>query len=237
MGPLLASAPGLVIDSREGYLFTVSLSDGGSRMSLDSCRAVLLLEVRASHPTGSGGDAVQSLLAETRLQLEAPASGRQWTQSSGSALSGRVALADASEAFAIVHRLRTDLRSDPSRPRAKLIVGLARGDELEASRLAGDAFRSLGRKKGRYTRALTADPETNAVLDAFCHTLDALHSGWTDAQWQAIHRRDGGRTLQEIGEELDIAYQNVSKRLIAARYSLYQDVLAAAGLVFTRAGE
>ena len=41
--------------------------------------------------------------------------------------------------------------------------------------------------------------------------------------------------MQEIGGELGIAYQNVSKRLIAARYGLYRDVLGAASIVFTRA--
>jgi hypothetical protein len=116
-----------------------------------------------------------------------------------------------------------------------VVAGLGRGDEVEGARLAADAFRSLGRKGRTLTRALTANPDSNAVLGALCRTLDSLLVGWTDAQWQAIHRRDRGRTLQEIGEELGIAYQNVSKRLIAARYSLYRDVLEAAGLVFQRA--
>jgi hypothetical protein len=61
--------------------------------------------------------------------------------------------------------------------------------------------------------------------------------GWTDAQWQAVHRRDRDRTLEQIGEELGIAYQNVSKRLIAARYSLYREVLGAAALVFSRSAQ
>jgi hypothetical protein len=115
-------------------------------------------------------------------------------------------------------------------------AGLGLGDEIDGGRLAREAFRALGRRGRILTRAATPNPDANVVLAALCRTIDALHAGWTRAQWQAIQRRDGGRTLQEIGTELGIAYQNVSKRLIAAQYSLYQEVLGAAGLVFTHAG-
>ncbi|MCA9752271.1 MAG: hypothetical protein KC591_08785 [Gemmatimonadetes bacterium] len=117
-----------------------------------------------------------------------------------------------------------------------LAVGFGIGDELVAARLAGEAFRGLGRKGRFLTRALTPDPDSNVVLGALTRTLDTLLKGWTDAQWEAISHRDRGRTLQQIGSELGIAYQNVSKRLIAARYGLYREVLEAASLVFVRAG-
>jgi hypothetical protein len=114
-------------------------------------------------------------------------------------------------------------------------AGLGRGDAVDGARLAAEAFRGLGKRGRLRTRALTRDADANTVLGALCRTLDTLHVGWTRAQWQAVHRRDSGRTLQEIGGELGIAYQNVSKRLIAAQYSLYREVLAAASLVFANA--
>jgi hypothetical protein len=40
--------------------------------------------------------------------------------------------------------------------------------------------------------------------------------------------------LQQIGADLGIAYQNVSKRLIAAKYSLVQDLENAASLLFSQ---
>jgi hypothetical protein len=73
------------------------------------------------------------------------------------------------------------------------------------------------------------------VLSAFCRALDALERGWTGAQWEAIYRRDRNVTLQQIGDELGIAYQNVSKRLIAANYPLHKELLDAASLVFSQA--
>ena len=106
---------------------------------------------------------------------------------------------------------------------------------MEASRLAANAFRSLGRKRNTFTCALTGNHDANVILNAFCRTLDMLQGGWTHAQWQAVHRRDRGATLQEIGRELGIAYQNVSKKLLAAKYTLLREVLEAAGLVFASA--
>ena len=202
-------------------------------MALESTRAVLLLEVR-SRPSDPE-DAVERSLSRARAVLEAPTNGREWTPAAGSGVSGTLALEDAAEVFPVLHRLRTELRAEPDWPRVDVVAGLGRGDAVEGGRLAAEAFRNLG-KRGRFrTRALTRDADANTVLGALCRTLDSLHVGWTRAQWQAVHRRDGGRTLQEIGGELGIAYQNVSKRLIAAQYSLYRDVLDAASLVFSRA--
>lgn len=205
-------------------------------MPLDATGAVLLLEVRpVGRPADADSDAVEGVMSDARLLLEAPGEGRVWSRAGGPGVSGSLTLEDPAEAFASLHRLRTEIRADPSRPPVHVVAGIGRGDAMEASRLAGDAYRSLGRKRRTLTRALTADEDSNVVLGALCRTMDSLLGGWTHAQWQAIHRRDRGRTLQEIGEELGIAYQNVSKRLIAARYSLYRDVLEAAGLVFRNA--
>lgn len=201
----------------------------------ESRGAVMLLEVRVEAAGREEGE-VQEALSRARLLLESPDAARSWAPAIGPGVSGSLTFREAADAFPFIHRLRTELCADPTKPRARVAVGLGVGDEIEGGRLAREAFRALGRRGRILTRAMTPDAEANVVLAALCRTIDALHSGWTRAQWQAIQRRDGGRTLQEIGNELGIAYQNVSKRLIAAQYSLYQDVLDAAGRVFTGVG-
>lgn len=203
-------------------------------MSYENPGAVMLLEVRV--PKGVAADesaaaVVGEALARGRMILETPGQGRVWTPASGPGVSGSLVLADAGEALRVLHRLRTELRADPARPKLTVAAGIGRGGEVEGTRLAGEAFRGLGKRGRIRTRAIKGEPRSDQVLAALCRTLDTLHTGWTAAQWQAVHRRDAGGTLQQIGEELGIAYQNVSKRLIAARYDLYCDVLNAAGLV------
>lgn len=200
----------------------------------DTRGAVMLLEVRVD-AGGRDEAAVQQSLGEARLLLETPDPGRLWSPGAGPGVSGSLVLGNAADAFPLLHRLRTELCADPAKPRVRVVAGMGLGDELEGTRLAREGFKALGRRGRHFTRAMTPDPLSNTVLAALSRTLDALHGGWTRAQWQAIQRRDGGRTLQEIGRELGIAYQNVSKRLIAARYSLYGEVLDAAALVFTNA--
>ena len=204
-------------------------------MAFETLGAVMLLEIRV--PAGDGGEAPPQLvesLSRARSVLEAPGQGTLWSPTSSAGVSGSLSLADAGHALPLLHRLRTELRSDPSRPRLAVVAGLGRGDEVEGARLAGEAFRALGKRGRHRTRVLTGDAPSDVLLAALCSTLDSLHVGWTSAQWQAVHRRDGGGTLQQIGEDLGIAYQNVSKRLIAAQYGLYREVLEAANLVFTR---
>ena len=204
-------------------------------MSFDSPGAVLRLEVRpAGGARSARSDEIELGLARTRQLLETPAPGRSWTADAGPGVSGTVRLVDAADAFPLLHRWRTEIRSDPSRAPLHLVAGLGAGNPVDGSRRAVEAFRALNRKRSLLTEARIGEPDGDVVLGALCRTLDAWLGGWTRAQWQAVHRRDQGRTLQEIGQELGIAYQNVSKRLIAARYSLYREVLEAAGLVFSK---
>jgi hypothetical protein len=205
-------------------------------MSLDTPGAVLLLEARVNarsrlnHP-----EAIEGRLSEVRLLLEASVGSAHWVPAGGPGVSGTLSVTDPNDALMVLHRLRTEIRADPEKPAIAIACGIGRGDEVEGAKLASQAFTSLGKKRDRLTCALTSDPDTNRILHALCRTLDSLHGGWTRAQWQAVQRRDSGETLQEIGRELGIAYQNVSKRLIAARYSLYCEVLEAANLLFARA--
>lgn len=204
-------------------------------MPLEPPGAVLRLEVRpaqgARHVTSGETDA---RLLEARRLLDTSVPLSSWTPEVAPGLKGRIRLGNAVEAFTLLHGLRTALRADPSPVPLDLVAGLGAGDESEGLRRATEALRAVEGKRRRRTRAVTGDADSDVVLAALCRTIDSLIGGWTDAQWQAVHRRDRGKTLQQIGEELGIAYQNVSKRLIAARYSLYQDVLGAASLVFSR---
>jgi hypothetical protein len=200
---------------------------------MESPGAILRVEVRGTGSSAPPSD--PEALSLVRSVLEASAPEGLWSPVPGDAVSLTCVLENPAEALPLLHRLRTELCSDPKRPRVHLAAGLARGKGPEASRFASQALSSLPRKKRRLTRCHTGDKDADAVLEALCRTLDALLTDWTRAQWQAIHRRDRGSTLQQIGHELGIANQNVSKRLIAARYLLYQDVLAAASLVFSKA--
>ncbi|MGQ0723019.1 MAG: hypothetical protein ACT4PE_15825 [Candidatus Eiseniibacteriota bacterium] len=205
-------------------------------MPLEVDGAVLFLEVRAASRSGAPQPRLEDVFARARMLVEAQPGGKVWPRTGGPGVAGSFRVSRAADAFAALHRLRTELRADPAAPAVLVAAGLGRGEELDASRLAAEAFRGLGRRDRRITGASTAEEASDRVLGALCATMDSLVSGWTAAQWQAIHRRDQGRTLQQIGDDLGIAYQNVSKRLIAARYALYTEVLEAAGLVFSRPG-
>jgi hypothetical protein len=205
-------------------------------MPLETHGAVLRLEARpAPGARQASPDVVDARLREARHLLETNAPAGTWSPEGEAGARGRVRLAHATLVFPTLHSLRTVLRADPGPVPVDLVAGIGAGDDAEAR--AGNALQTLGRRRSDLTRALTGDAETDVVLAALCHTMDALICGWTDAQWQAVHRRDRERTLEQIGEELGIAYQNVSKRLIAAQYALYREVLAAAGLVFVRSVE
>lgn len=204
-------------------------------MPLDSPGAVLRLEVRpAQGARHAGPDQVETRLREARNLLEGRVPPPIWTPEAGGGVTGRIRLASAVEAFPLLHGLRTELRKDPGPVPLDIAAGLGAGGELDGHSRAVDAFQALKRKRRQWTQAITGNPDSDVVLAALCRTIDTLIGGWTDAQWQAVYRRDHGKTLQQIGEDLGIAYQNVSKRLIAARYALYQDVLGAASLVFSR---
>ncbi len=203
-------------------------------MPLASNGAVLLLEVRPDPRVRSlAPGSVEERLAEVRVLFEAQEPGRSWTAASGPTFAGRMVFEDASQAFPFVYALRTSMRADPSKPPLVVLAGLGRGDELAADRLATEAFRALANRRNSWTAALTSQQRATRVLSALCRTIDTIERGWTDAQWEAIFRRDRNVTLQQIGDDLGIAYQNVSKRLIAAKYGLHREILDAASLVFS----
>ncbi len=202
-------------------------------MPFASNGAVLLLEVCCDPRARSIVSAdVEAHLSQAKVLIEAVEPGRSWTAASGAAFAGRMLFDDAGQAFPFVYALRTSMRADPKKPPLVVLAGLGRGDELAADRLATEAFRGLGKRRNCWTGALTSQPGSTRVLSALCRTIDTIERGWTDAQWEAIFRRDRNVTLQQIGDDLGIAYQNVSKRLIAAKYALHREILDAASHVF-----
>jgi hypothetical protein len=203
-------------------------------MPLASNGAVLLLEIRPDPRVRTVVPIdVDARLAEARVLLEAVEPGRSWTAAGGPAFAGRMVFDDAAQAFPFVYGLRTTMRADPSKPPLVVLAGLGRGEENAADRLAAEAFRAHSKRRNSWTAALTGQPRGSRVLSALCRTIDTIERGWTDAQWEAIFRRDRNVTLQQIGDDLGIAYQNVSKRLIAAKYALHREILDAASLVFS----
>src|SRR5262245_29805758 len=120
--------------------------------------AVMLLEVRVD---GAGRDeaVIQQALGEARLLLEVPDPGRTWIPST--AVSGRLNLRNAADAFPYLHRLRTELCADPAKPRVRVAAALGLGDEIEGSNLARESHKALGRRGRHYTRATTPDPLAN----------------------------------------------------------------------------
>lgn len=203
-------------------------------MGFRNREAVILLEIRVDPRKRStsplDGD---RRLYEARLLLEGIEPDRTaWTPAGGSAFAGRLHLGDAATAFPLLYRLRTMLRADPRETSLIVLAGLGCGEEIVADRLATEAFRAVLSRRPSWTCALTPVEKECRVLGAICRTLDVLERGWTASQWEAIVRRDRNSTLQEIGNELGIAYQNVSKRLLAAQYGLHAELLGAASEVF-----
>jgi hypothetical protein len=119
----------------------------------------------------------------------------------------------------------------------KCAAGIAPGtlDKEKSSRLQeGEAFYraraamdSLEKNVGRETAITTTVEQANATIDIILSFLDMIRREWTRPQWEAARFRFQGLSLQQIGERLHIAYQNVHKRLKAARWDHYE-----AGLLF-----
>lgn len=204
-------------------------------MALANAGAVLFLEIRADPRARSFSTSeIDARLDEARALLESAEPGRStWTPAGGGTLAGRMGLDDSEAAFPFVVRMRTILRESPKKAPLVVLAGLGHGEDSQADRLAGEAFRALGARRHAWTSAMTPSEGANRVLAVLCRAIDALERGWTASQWEAIVRRDRGVTLQSIGDELGIAYQNVSKRLIAAQYSLHGELLDAANFVFS----
>ncbi|MDP6460602.1 MAG: hypothetical protein QGH59_02405, partial [Gemmatimonadota bacterium] len=140
-------------------------------VDFESTGVVILLEVR---PLGGALQSVPDDLAPVqdaaRRMLASPGAGARWLPASEDGLAGQMDVEDVAAALPLLHALRTSLRQDPAAVPLGITAGLGIGGGVEASGLAGAAFRSLDQSKRPGTRGLTPDPRINAGLDALFRT-------------------------------------------------------------------
>ncbi len=92
------------------------------------------------------------------------------------------------------------------------------GQAFHQSRLGIEQFeRQKGREKRR-TKIITPDADLNETLDTVLMYQDLLEQGWTKAQWEAVRWRFQLPTYEDMAKQIGIAYQNVQKRLKAAKW-------------------
>jgi hypothetical protein len=79
------------------------------------------------------------------------------------------------------------------------------------------------KKRKRLTTLITDKPETDRVADLILSFTDRLQKSWTLPQWEAVKWTLLGLTREEISKKLDVAHQNVTKRLSAAGWQEFKD--------------
>jgi len=89
----------------------------------------------------------------------------------------------------------------------------------ESSRRRSHEPFSPGRRGARLTAFEDGAPDP--VRDGLLAFMDAVMSGWTEPQWEAIAGALEGRTYEAIGEGLGVTAQAVANRLRAAQLDLY----------------
>jgi hypothetical protein len=75
------------------------------------------------------------------------------------------------------------------------------------------------RGPSRWTKLITGESEVDAAADAILSLADLMFERWTVPQWEAVRWTIQGRTREEIAEKIDIAHQNVTKRLAASGWA------------------
>jgi len=97
----------------------------------------------------------------------------------------------------------------------------ARLHEGPAFYLSRQGIDLLKQNRTRRTKIVTESAQVNDLADLILTYQDVILLNWTPTQWQAITWRDQGFNLKEIGLKLNVAYQNISKRLKAANWEIY----------------
>lgn len=72
------------------------------------------------------------------------------------------------------------------------------------------------RSPARWTMLTTGNDDRDAAADAVLGLTDHVLDGWTIPQWEAVRWALLGHTRQAIAHEIQVAHQNVTKRLRAA---------------------
>jgi hypothetical protein len=89
------------------------------------------------------------------------------------------------------------------------------GEAFFRSRMGLD---QLGRFRLGLTRIVTGQSEFDNASNTVLLFMDDLLKDWTAAQWEAIRWTLDGLTREQISRKLQVAHQNITKRLAAARW-------------------
>lgn len=95
-------------------------------------------------------------------------------------------------------------------------------EDGEAFVRARRGLEQLIKKRQRLTKIVTDNPEIDRVADLVLLFLDRLQNNWTGPQWEAVKWSLLGLTREEISKKLDVAHQNVTKRLTAAGWNEFR---------------
>ena len=79
------------------------------------------------------------------------------------------------------------------------------------------------KKRKRLTTLITENAEIDRVADLILSFTDRLQKGWTLPQWEAVKWTLLGLKREEVSEKLNVAHQNVSKRLSAAGWQEFKE--------------
>jgi len=89
---------------------------------------------------------------------------------------------------------------------------------------ARSALDDLKRSRQAKTKVVTGGAEElDRLLNAILLLLDTIETGWTDAQWEAVHVYEMLGTYAAAGEKLGVAAQNVHKRCQAAHWNAVRE--------------
>lgn len=78
----------------------------------------------------------------------------------------------------------------------------------------------------RTTKIVTGTLETDATADAVLCLSDFIQESWTIPQWEAVRWSLLGMTREAIARKLEVAHQNVTKRLLAAGWPYFEPAAA-----------
>ncbi|MEI9478187.1 MAG: SatD family protein [Deltaproteobacteria bacterium] len=99
------------------------------------------------------------------------------------------------------------------------------GKAFHQSRQGIEQFQDPRWRGRRRTKIITGDASLNGTLEIVLMYQDFLEERWTRAQWEAVRWRFKLPTYEEIARKIGIAYQNVQKRLKAAKWDEFSQGL------------
>lgn len=89
--------------------------------------------------------------------------------------------------------------------------------------LSRRGLEDLANRRQNLTKMVTGKPELDRYADVILLLLDRLQKNWTVPQWEAIKWSLQGLTREEISKKLNVAHQNVTKRLLAAGWQQFKE--------------